>query len=100
MILRRLFLASALLLAALPGARAEVLIIDALKSEPPNSPAGLERPRSGQTMEAVRARFGEPQQILGPVGEPPITRWVYQDFTVYFEGSRVIHSVLHRPHAP
>jgi hypothetical protein len=29
------------------------------------------------------------------VGDPPITRWVYDRFTVYFENDRVIHSVVH-----
>ena len=33
-------------------------------------------PERGQTMEAMRARLGDPRQVRGPVGEPPITRWV------------------------
>ncbi len=53
-------------------------------------------PRSGQSMEKVRESFGEPQRRSPAVGEPPITRWVYKDFTVYFEHDRVIHSVKHR----
>ena len=35
-----------------------------------------------------------PQDIKGPVGEPPISQWHYQDFVVYFEGNRVIHAVV------
>ncbi|MEW7978495.1 MAG: hypothetical protein G8D28_06820 [gamma proteobacterium symbiont of Phacoides pectinatus] len=44
----------------------------------------------------VRGRFGEPDQQLPWVGEPPISRWVYPDFTVYFEKEYVINSVVHR----
>ncbi|MCO7225844.1 hypothetical protein [Pleionea sp. CnH1-48] len=53
-------------------------------------------PRHGISMDSVRSQYGEPAQILQPVGEPPITRWVYQDFTVYFEFDKVIHSVTHK----
>ncbi|NVJ51508.1 MAG: phosphodiesterase [Gammaproteobacteria bacterium] len=52
-------------------------------------------PRHGQDMESVRAQFGEPQQKVPAVGEPPITRWIYGQFTVYFEHDKVIHSVQH-----
>ncbi len=50
----------------------------------------------GLTMDAVRARLGTPRKTLPPVGDPPITRWVYDDLTVYFENDRVIHAVRHR----
>lgn len=53
-------------------------------------------PRRGASMDTVRASLGEPRRIVGPVGEPPITRWVYDDFTVYFEHQRVLHSVIPR----
>ncbi|MDZ7748610.1 MAG: hypothetical protein U5K43_07045 [Halofilum sp. (in: g-proteobacteria)] len=53
-------------------------------------------PERGRTMQAVRARLGDPRQVVGPVGEPPITRWVYDEFTVYFEHERVLHSVKRR----
>ncbi len=29
------------------------------------------------------------------MGDPPITRWVYPDFTVYFEYQYVINAVSH-----
>ena len=47
-------------------------------------------------MDQVLQRFGEPQQRLGPVGEPPISHWVYPDFVVYYEYDRVIHAVVPR----
>ena len=60
--------------------------------------AALPRPERGMSSDTVLARFGEPISITAPVGEPPISRWTYADFTVYFEGDTVIHSVL--PHTP
>lgn len=56
--------------------------------------AAMELPRHGQTTEAVRARFGEPQGVQGPVGDPPILQWFYPEFVVYFEKDRVIHTVI------
>ncbi|MGX5174085.1 hypothetical protein ACUR5C_08705 [Aliikangiella sp. IMCC44653] len=54
------------------------------------------KPKHGITMQQVEAKFGQPQTKLPAVGEPPITRWHYADFTVYFEHNRVIHSVLRK----
>ncbi|AKH19593.1 hypothetical protein [Sedimenticola thiotaurini] len=89
-----------LLIAALssisPLATADVLLLDAIEQAPANSSEGLLRPRTGQTMDAVRAQFGSPSQELPWVGEPPITRWVYPKFTVYFENEYVINTVVHR----
>ena len=75
---------------------AETLLIDAVEQVPTE----LERPRHGMTMERVRGRFGEPEKVLGPVGEPPITRWVYPEYTVYFENDLVLHTVINRKAAP
>jgi hypothetical protein len=86
----------AALLSVIPLASADVLLLDAIEQAPANSSEGLVRPRPGQTMDAVRARFGEPEKELPWVGEPPITRWVYADFTVYFENEYVINTVVHR----
>lgn len=66
---------------------------------PPNSPEGVQRPVRGADQTGVRAQFGEPLRIVGPVGEPPITRWEYDRFTVVFEHRHVVHSVVHRRHA-
>lgn len=56
--------------------------------------ADIEVPQRGLSMEQVRAKFGEAQHVDPAVGEPPITRWQYQGFTVYFEHRHVIHSVI------
>ncbi|MDX1801247.1 MAG: hypothetical protein R3303_09985 [Marinobacter sp.] len=56
--------------------------------------AQLDLPVNGQTEAQVRAHFGAPQSLIGPVGQPPIRQMVYPDFIVYLEGNRVIHTVL------
>ncbi len=52
-------------------------------------------PVNGLTMDEVEARYGSPTDRSGPVGDPPITRWIYDDYSVYFEYRVVIESVLH-----
>lgn len=56
---------------------------------------GMNVPRQGMRMNQVEASFGEPLVRSAPVGEPPITRWRYDGFTVYFERDRVLHAVVH-----
>ena len=74
---------------------ADTLLVDKIGSER-STHADIPRPRRGQSMEFVRRDFGEPQSVLAAVGDPPITRWVYQGFTVYFEHQWVITSVVQR----
>ncbi|MCZ6798234.1 MAG: hypothetical protein O7D36_09850 [Gammaproteobacteria bacterium] len=50
-------------------------------------------PRRGISMDSVLVEFGEPEQRRGPVGEPPISEWVYGSFRVYFEDQTVLHSI-------
>ena len=50
-------------------------------------------PARGLTMAKVEAKFGAPSQRSSPVGAPPITRWDYPGFIVFFEHEYVIHSV-------
>ncbi len=57
-------------------------------------PVEMELPVRGMTMGQVEARFGTPSQKISPVGTPPIARWIYPDYTVYFEHKYVIHTVL------
>lgn len=59
------------------------------------SKTSIETPKKGSLKSQVRRKFGEPNSILSPVGQPPISRWQYNGFTVYFEYSHVIHSVIH-----
>ncbi|RFF28679.1 hypothetical protein DZK25_01585 [Wenzhouxiangella sp. 15181] len=52
-------------------------------------------PQNGLTKARVEERYGAPEEKHAAVGEPPITRWVYDDFNVFFEYNLVIESVLH-----
>ncbi len=52
-------------------------------------------PRTGMSQSRPFATAGATRSApQGPVGKPPISQWHYQDFVVYFEGDRVIHTVL------
>jgi hypothetical protein len=53
----------------------------------------VERPTRGNTMSEVEAHFGAPVERHATVGQPPITRWDYAGFAVFFEHDRVIHAV-------
>ena len=57
------------------------------------SNSNIELPKRGQTMDTVRYQFGNPQVEKLPVGNPPITQWKYDNFSVFFEGKHVIHAV-------
>lgn len=60
----------------------------------------IETPRKGSSKAQVSAKYGEPLQKISAVGKPPISQWVYSDFTIYFEYDHVVHSVLkHQPAA-
>jgi hypothetical protein len=51
-------------------------------------------PTRGMTMDQVAAKFGAPANKIPSVGRPPISRWEYPGFIVYFEADHVIHSVV------
>ena len=51
-------------------------------------------PRNYMTMATVTEMFGEPENQAPAVGQPPITRWYYPGYTVYFEYDRVITPVF------
>lgn len=56
-------------------------------------------PHRGLSMAQVDQRYGAPVQKLPTAGgdtsrHPPINRWRYNGYTVYFERNRVIHSVV------
>jgi hypothetical protein len=54
------------------------------------------KPSRGMTQARVEAEYGQPASRQAAVGEPPITRWEYADFVVFFEYDRVIHAVTKR----
>jgi len=51
-------------------------------------------PARGMTMNQVASKFGAPVTKVPAVGKPPISRWEYPGFVVYFEADHVIHSVV------
>lgn len=64
-------------------------------AETGKAPYDVELPSRGMSMSSVEKQFGRPITKIAPVGEPPIARWVYPDYTVYFEGKYALHAVLH-----
>ena len=76
---------------------ADVLLMEGINNEPPNSLEGVPRPRPGMLDKRVTAIFGKPKHISVPVGYPPITRWQYEKFEVIFEANHVINTVLKKP---
>ena len=53
----------------------------------------IDMPSKGMSKERVKTLFGEPLEDIPAKGQPPISRWKYQDFTVYFDSNAVIHCV-------
>jgi len=80
----------AVILSALSTAYAESLIIENIDK---SSASLTESPNRGMSMETVESKWGEPDQKRAAIGEPPISRWEYSNFVVYFEYSHVIHAV-------
>ena len=59
----------------------------------------VDRPKRGLTMDDVEKHFGAPVTRHPAVGgsspqQPPITRWDYNGFSVFFERDKVIDSVV------
>jgi hypothetical protein len=51
------------------------------------------KPTRGMSRAKVEAVYGTPASRQGPVGDPPISRWDYPGFAVFFEYDKVIHAV-------
>jgi hypothetical protein len=65
----------------------------------PAASSGADKPASGMSMGSVEAKYGAPTKRVPAVGgasaqQPPITRWEYPGFVVFFENDRVIHTVV------
>ena len=83
---------SLLLLGTSVSLSAETLNMPASESE--TTEFSIQLPGRGMSMEMVQNRFGEPLNKEPAVGTPPISKWIYKDFTVYFESEFVIHAVV------
>ena len=71
-------------------AAADVLIIDEVRQV-----ERMDLPSNGQSMDDIENKFGQPDSRHEAVGDPPITRWDYDSYSVYFEYDKVLFSVLH-----
>ena len=74
----------------------DVLLVERVQSE-----AGLSLPTRGASMADVEARFGAPERKYPAVAgatrqNPPITRWAYPTFSVYFEHDHVVDAVANK----
>lgn len=92
--MRNTLLAFAVLLGAAAGAHAEVLEVPEMPSS-----SSVSTPARGQSMASVTRDFGEPETRHAPAGggsrlHPPITRWDYPAFSVFFERDTVIDIVI------
>ncbi|ROH92018.1 phosphodiesterase [Stagnimonas aquatica] len=59
----------------------------------------IDKPAKGSTMSAVERQYGQPLKKHPAVGggrpqQPPITRWDYPGFTVFFEHQHVVDAVI------
>jgi len=54
------------------------------------------RPSRGMTQTSVESEYGSPASVNAAVGDPPISRWDYASFVVFFEYDKVIHAVAKR----
>ncbi len=88
---RMLPLFTALSLSVATPLQAETLEMPAATEAPGYS---VNLPGRGMNMTQVEEKFGPPMEKLPEVGDPPIIRWIYPDYTVYFEYQYVINSVL------
>lgn len=72
------------------GIAADVLVINQVQQG-----ERMDLPLNGQTMGEVEGQYGSPASKHAPVGDPPITRWTYDRWSVYFEYDRVLYTVIH-----
>ncbi len=84
-----------LLLPALMTAATVDADIVKLPERPPEVLRLADEPSRGMTKQQVEARFGSPTRATPQVGDPPISSWDYDRYTVYFEGDYVLHTVVH-----
>lgn len=62
-------------------------------------------PQKGMSKSAVSSQYGAPQAKRPPVGgasrqQPPITRWDYDGYSVFFEYDHVVDTVIRDQPAP
>jgi hypothetical protein len=89
--MRRMLTLIALALTA--TASADTLLLEGISID---ASTAQMRPSRGMSMESVEARYGAPSNRVAAIGEPPISRWEYPGFIVYFEYQHVVHAAVRR----
>jgi hypothetical protein len=74
---------------------ADVLLIEEVRQV-----ENMNVPPNGMVKADVRAQFGDPAKINAAVGDPPIARWDYGQWSVYFEYDIVLFTVIHKDAMP
>jgi hypothetical protein len=82
------------LVVSLVGTAAGAQEIALPAAAPAESATPVTTPERGASMAQVEARYGAPTQRNAAIGDPPITRWDYPGFSVFFEYQHVVHSVV------
>ncbi|MFT5501544.1 MAG: hypothetical protein ACI88G_001681 [Woeseiaceae bacterium] len=90
----RLVVLSALCCGLFTAAQAQTLDMSGRDQASTFDQAG--KPSRGMTQASVEANFGAPQSTRAAIGDPPISRWEYAGFVVFFEYDRVVHAVSKR----
>ena len=80
-------------LAPVAAIQADVLLIEEVRQA-----ESMQLPVNGMNKEDVRAKYGDPAQTHAAVGNPPISRWDYEQWSVYFEYDLVLSTVLKKGH--
>ncbi len=83
-------LGGVVLILLMAPAMADILLIEKVRER-----MLRDLPGNGMSMVEVERRYGQPLERRAAVGDPPISRWVYSDYSVFFEHQLVIESVLH-----
>ena len=69
---------------------ADVLLIEEVRQS-----GRMALPVNGQSKADVESNFGTPAEKQAAVGDPPISNWKYDTYSVYFEYNLVLFTVLH-----
>ena len=76
----------------------DVLSMPEPATERPAPHVYIQLPQRGMKMAQVEKEFGAPANRHPAIGKPPITRWDYDGFSVFFEYQTVLYSL--RPDRP
>jgi hypothetical protein len=76
---------------AFQAVSADVLLIEEVRQS-----GRMQLPTNGQSTADVEAIFGAPVSKGSAVGDPPISSWKYDTYSVYFEQDLVLFTVLHK----